>query len=134
VLEAGAVVVLQGVLLGLLAVGIVGVLTFALEQRLPYRRMLIITGVLIGGVLLTMVGHTMHVMQAVGWLPISPIRIVSIPYWMGVWLGIYPTWQGIVGQTGAACFVIGSYYLAEFLRARERSRAGGQAELAEAGM
>jgi high-affinity iron transporter len=40
----GASVVLEGVLLGCLFTATVGVLTFALHQRLPYRRLLIITG------------------------------------------------------------------------------------------
>jgi len=68
-----------------------------------------------------MVGNTVHVMQAVGWLPISPLSGVTPPHWMSVWFGFYPTWQGILGQIGAAVFVIGSYILAETMQAHERS-------------
>ncbi|MEP6986949.1 MAG: FTR1 family protein, partial [Chloroflexota bacterium] len=65
VLEAGLSIVLQGVALGLVGVAIVGVITFTLQRKLPYKKMLVVTGVLIGFVLLTMVGNTVHVMQVV---------------------------------------------------------------------
>ena len=48
----GSSVVLEGVVIGLLFTAAVGVLTFGLHQRLPYRRLLIITGVLLLFVLL----------------------------------------------------------------------------------
>ena len=40
----GSSVVLEGVTLGLLFTAAVGVLTFSLHQKLPYKRLLIITG------------------------------------------------------------------------------------------
>lgn len=127
VLDAGPAVVLQGVVLGLVGTAIVGFFTFHLQRRLPYKRMLVITGILIGGVLLVMVGNTIHTMQAVGWLPITPAGSASLPYWMGLWLGVYPTWETICGQSAAALFVIGSYYLAEFQQKRRvRQLARGQ--------
>lgn len=123
VLDAGPTVVLQGVLLGSLAVLFVGWLTFRLQKRLPYKTMLVWTGVLIGLVLVTMVGKTVHVMQAVGWLGITPIKGLVLPYWGGLWLGLFATWQGVLGQIAAAIFVIGSYYLAEYWQARQRPTA-----------
>ena len=60
-----------------------GVVTFALQAQLPYKKMLVVTGVLIGVVLLTMVGNTVHVMQVVGWMPITPITGLQLPYWIG---------------------------------------------------
>ena len=57
----------------------------------------------------------------VGWLPVSPAS-VELPYWSGVWLGVYPTWEGLGAQVGAALFVVGSYAVAEALRARKRRR------------
>ncbi|MEZ4515689.1 MAG: FTR1 family protein [Chloroflexota bacterium] len=78
-LEAGATVVLEGVALGLIAVAIVGVLTFKLQKRLPYKKMLVWTGVLIGIVLVTMVGKTIHVMQAVGWMASRPFAVLPSP-------------------------------------------------------
>lgn len=113
VLDAGLWTVIQGVLLGSIGVAIVGFITFSLQVRLPYKKMLIVTGVMIGFVLVTMVGHTAQAMQSVGWMPITPIPGLQIPYWMGQWFGLYPTVQGIGLQVLAAVFVIGSYFLAE---------------------
>jgi len=118
------------VAIGLLGTAIVGIITFALQVRLPYKKMLIVTGVMIGGVLLTMVGHTVHVMQTVGWLPITPINGVYMPFWMGQWFGLFATWQGIILQVGAAAFVIGSYCLAEYQNSRHRHRAHGKEQTA----
>jgi high-affinity iron transporter len=81
-------------------------------------KILIITGILIGTVLLQMVGSTVHVLQVVGWLPIHVILGLDIPYWLGTWFGIYPTWEGLSFQLAALIFVVGSYYLAEGLRKR----------------
>ncbi|MCB8979658.1 MAG: FTR1 family protein [Ardenticatenaceae bacterium] len=122
VLESGTAVVLLGTLAGLLGAALVGVIVFALQARLPYRQMLVYTGVLIGMVLLVMVGHTVHVWQVVGWFPIHPIRWLSLPYWTGSWFGIFATWEGLGLQLAAAAFVIGSYYLAEALQARKREQ------------
>src|SRR5881409_1951333 len=47
-LRLGTGVVLKGALLGLSLSGMVAVLTFVLQQRLPYRKMLITTGILLG--------------------------------------------------------------------------------------
>jgi high-affinity iron transporter len=121
VLEGGAVVVLGGTALGLTGTLLVGVVVFALQARLPYKKMLIVTGVMIGAVLLTMVGNTTHILQVVGWMPLHPIRWLILPYWAGLWFGLFATWEGIGLQAAAAVFVIGSYVLAEQLQHR-RSR------------
>jgi high-affinity iron transporter len=122
VLEAGSSVVLQGVALGLLGTAAVGVVTFSLQVRLPYKKMLIVTGIFIGAVLLTMVGNTTHVLQAVGWLPIHAVPNLYLPYWMGQWFGLYATWEGLILQVAAGTFVIGSYFLAEYQNKRQRDR------------
>jgi high-affinity iron transporter len=121
-LEAGAWTVLQGVTLGF--AGVVGVfaLVVALERRLPHKRMLVATGVLITGVLVVLVGNTVQTSQAVGWLPVTPVEGLTLPYWTGTWLGLYPTWEGLLAQAAALAFVLGSYVAAEALRARRRAR------------
>src|SRR5215212_9458033 len=43
-LQAGTATVLEGVALGLAGTAVVGVLTFALHRRLPYKKMLVLTG------------------------------------------------------------------------------------------
>ncbi len=121
-LESGTPIVLAGVSLGLLGVFAVGALTFRLEQKLPYKRMLIVTGVLMSLVLVVMVGNTLRTLQGVGWLSITPID-AEFPLWMGTWLGIFPTWETLGGQIAAFAFVIGSYYAAEWVRKRHVRRA-----------
>ncbi|MDX6438196.1 MAG: high-affinity iron transporter [Gaiellaceae bacterium] len=121
-LEAGVLAVLPGVLLGLAATFAVGAVTILLERKLPHRKMLIVTGVLMTWVLVILVGTTVQTFQVVGWLSVAPIDGVHLPYWAGTWLGIYPTWQGVLAQIGAATFVVGSYLAAEHVRARRRRR------------
>jgi high-affinity iron transporter len=121
-LSSGTGVVLAGVALGLALTAVVGALTFVLERKLPYKKMLIATGVLIALVLVVLVGNTARTMQGVGWLPIHPIDIET-PLWMGTWLGVYPTVETLAAQILAFCFVIGSYFAAEWMRKRELRRA-----------
>jgi high-affinity iron transporter len=120
-LEAGTGIVLAGVSLGLAAVAVVGVLTFKLEQKLPYKRMLVVTGVMIALVLVVMVGQTARTLQGVGWISITPMD-VDLPLWMGTWLGVFPTWETLGAQFAALAFVIGSYFLAEWVRKRQVRR------------
>lgn len=122
VLESSVGVVMTGVAAALAAVCLIGFVTFRLQVNLPYKKMLVVTGVLIGVVLLQMVGKTVHVFQMVGWLPIHTIGEITLPYWVGMWFGIYATWEGLGLQAAAAAFVIGSYYAAEW--ATHRRRAG----------
>jgi high-affinity iron transporter len=119
VLEAGVGVVLAGVGLGLLGTFLVGLIVFALQAKLPYKKMLVVTGAMISAVLVVMVGNTVHVLQVVGWLPIHPLSIINFPYWTGTWLGIYNTWEGVFLQLAAGVFVVGSYFLAEKQRDRK---------------
>lgn len=116
VLEGGVGVVVIGVMISLLAVYAVGWVIFRLHKNLPYMKILIITGVLMGVVLLQMVGSTVHIMQVVGWVPIHLVTGLQIPFWLGTWFGIFPTWEGLSLQFISAVFVIGSYYLAESIR------------------
>lgn len=126
VLEGGTAMVMIGVAVAMAAVVLVGVITFRLQVNLPYRNMLIVTGVLIAGVLLQMVGNTVHILQVLGWLPIHVIQSLSLPYWLGTWFGVYPTWEGIIFQALATVYVIGSYYLAEWMQKRNIAKKDSQ--------
>ena len=121
-LEAGVLAVLPGVMLGLAATFAVGALTILLERKLPHRKMLIATGILMTWVLVILVGTTVQTFQVVGWLPVAPIEGLRLPYWAGTWLGVYPTWQGVTAQVAAAAFVVGCYLAAEQARTRRRRR------------
>ena len=72
-LKLGGSVVLAGVAMGLVLTGIVAVLTFIAHRQLPYRKMLVFTGVMLGVVLLVMVGEQAQEMQLAHWLPTTPI-------------------------------------------------------------
>src|SRR6266516_74176 len=113
-LRLGGGVVLKGALLGLMLTGMVAVLTFVLQQRLPYRKMLITTGILLGVVLLVMVGEQAQEMQLAQWIPTTPIAFLEtyIPRWVGLWFAVFPTVETLVAQLIAAVLVIGSYFAA----------------------
>ena len=117
-LRLGGGVVLQGALLGLALSALVAILTFVMQQRLPYRNMLITTGILLGGVLLVMVGEQAQEMQLAHWISTTPVPwLVSlIPDWAGLWFAIFPTYETLIAQLIAAIIVIGSYYAARRVR------------------
>jgi high-affinity iron transporter len=116
-LRFGGAVILKGALLGIALSGIVAVLTFVLQQRLPYRKMLITTGILLGVVLLVMVGEQAQEMQLAHWISTTPIAwlVPSVPRWMGVWFSVFPTYETLIAQAIAAVLVVGSYYAARKL-------------------
>ena len=116
-LRFGGGVVLQGALLGIALSAIVAVLTFVLQQKLPYRKMLIATGILLGVVLLVMVGEQAQEMQLAHWISTTPVPslVPVIPKWMGLWFSVYPTYETLTAQGIAVVLVVGSYYAARKL-------------------
>jgi high-affinity iron transporter len=122
-LSAGTATVVEGAGLGLLMTLGVAVCTFVLQRKLPYKKMLIVTGVMIGFVLVVMVGQTARVMQGTGWIPLTPVASDrELPYWWGVWFGVYPTWETVGAQIAAAVFVVGSYVLAREIQVNRPKR------------
>jgi high-affinity iron transporter len=113
-LQMGGTIVLGGALLGILLSGLMAVLTFVAHQRLPYRKLLVSTGVMLGFVLLVMVGEQAQEMQLANWIPTTKIAALQnvIPDWMGVWFSVFPTVETLLAQLLAAVLVIGSYYAA----------------------
>ena len=93
---------------------------------LPYRRLLIITGVMLLFVLLVSVGEEVNEMQLAGWIGTTPIAGLNIPGWMGTWFSLFPNWQTFVGQFIALGLVIGSYVGAQYLRVWRPRRRGRQ--------
>jgi high-affinity iron transporter len=112
-LKDGNHIVFIGAGIGILLTAIVAVLTFILHKHLPYKKMLVLTGILLGIVLLVMVGESVQEMQQANWLPITPAGI-SIPDWLGTWFSVFPNLQCIFAQITAAVFVIGSYFIAKY--------------------
>jgi len=123
-LKLGAGTVLEGAMLGLFFTGIVAVLTFVAHHRLPYRKMLVLTGVMLGVVLLVMVGEQAQEMQLAGWISTTPIPALQkiIPGWMGMWFAVFPTVETLLGQALAATLVIGCYFAPRFRMSRRQSK------------
>ena len=111
----GSSVVLEGVTLGSLFTAAAGALTFALHQRLPYKRLLIITGAMLVVVLFVMVGEEVNEMQLAGWIGTTNIG-VHIPGWSGQWFSLFANVQTIAAQVLAVTIVLGSYVTVQHLR------------------
>jgi high-affinity iron transporter len=122
-LQYGASTVLEGVAIGLALTAIVGVLTFVAHHKLPYKRMLVFTGVLMGFVLMVMVGESAQELQLAGWIPTTPIG-VTFPGWIRTWLAIFPTVETLAAQALAVAAVVASYLVSEHIRVRRPARRG----------
>lgn len=125
-LQMGGTIVLEGVIIGAVATLLVALLTFVLHRRLPYKRMLVLTGTLLGLVLLVMVGEEVQEMQLAHWISTTTIMWLKdrIPDWMGLWFSVFPTVESLAAQVVAAALVIGSYFVAR-VRVRTQARPGG---------
>jgi len=119
--SAGTRACVLGSGIGLVATLGVGVVTFALQRKLPYKKMLIATGVLIAVVLAVMVGNTAHVLQGLGWLPSTPTAF-TVPLWANRWLGLFATYEGLALQLAALLAVAGSYVVARELQVKAPQR------------
>lgn len=121
-LRFGGSIVLKGTLMGLFLTSIVAVVAFVLHRRLPYRKMLVVTGIMLGVVLLVMVGEEAQEMQLAHWIATTEIPWLAnlIPGWAGMWFAVFPTVQTLAAQLLAAIIVIGSYYAASHPRAFQR--------------
>jgi high-affinity iron transporter len=123
----GSSVVLEGVVIGGLFTAAAGVLTFALHQRLPYKRLLVITGVMLLFVLVVSVGEEVNEMQLAGWIGTTTIHGFHIPGWMGTWFSLFNNWETFIGQAIALLLVLGSYVGAQYLRVWRPRQRGQQA-------
>jgi high-affinity iron transporter len=124
-LSSGSATVLEGVAIGLAGTVAVGLLTFWLHRKLPYKRMLVLTGVMVAIVLVVMIGGTALTFADLGWIPKHETPF-SVPEWMGSWFEIYPYWETIGAQLLAGLLVVGSYLVAEQLKVRRPRRRGEQ--------
>ena len=113
-LRLGGSVVAGGALVGLGATATVGALTFWAHRHLPYRKLLVLTGVLLGAVLLVMVGEQAQEMQLARWIPTTPVPALTslLPAWMGLWFSVFPSVETLTAQIIAAVLVLGSYFAA----------------------
>jgi high-affinity iron transporter len=124
-LKLGSSAVFRGASVGILLASSVALLTFVAHQRLPYRRMLVLTGVMLACVLLVMTGEEVQEMQLAHWLRTTeiPMLATTMPDWIGMWFAIFPNVEGLTGQIVAATLVFGSYFVSE-RRVRTRYTSG----------
>ena len=122
-LKLGGTPVGIGVLLGLAFTAAVAVLAFVGHRRLPYKRMLVATGVMLGAVLVVMVGEEAQEMQLAGWLPTTTLGWLdaTVPSWAGLWFAIFPTVETLAAQALAVFLVLGSYVIAG-IRSKRHAR------------
>jgi len=121
-LEGSTSSVLLGVLAGFLFIGTVGTLIIVFGAKLPYRKLLVVTGVLVVSIMVTFLGSAVRLFQTIGWLPVHPLRGLHIPNWTGVWLGIYPSWEGLLIPPLALVYVASAWLYLKFTV----RRAGGK--------
>ena len=126
-LQAGGSPVLAGTLIGLSLTAIVGYLTFVAQRKLPFRKLLVGTGVMLAGVLLVMVGASSGLLQEAGWIPTTELDL-PIPEWVSAWFGINPNVEGLATQSLAAVLIVGSYFLAR----RQHRGVGSEGEVGRA--
>ena len=113
-LEGSAWPVAVGVLAATTFIGLVGLGIFKFGAKLPYRKLLVVTGVLVVSIMVTFLGSTVRLFQTVGWLPIHPIEWLSLPAWTGMWLGLYPSWEGLLIPPLALVYVGGAWLWVRF--------------------
>jgi high-affinity iron transporter len=121
-LEGNRAAVAVGVAGGLGAILLIGALTFKFGVKLPYRRMLVITGVLVVSIMVSFLGSTTRLFQTVGWLPVHPVPGLHIPAWVGLWLGFYPSWEGILIPPLALVYVGGAWLWTKWQSARAQGK------------
>jgi len=114
-IQMGPTVVYYGAAAGLVLTVAAGYLTFVGHRHLPYKKMLILTGVLLTCVLFVMVGEEVNEMQLAGWIGTTNIPSLQwIPDWAGLWFSIFPNVQTFVGQALAILLVVGSYFVSRY--------------------
>ena len=101
-------IIASGAFIALLGLGI-----FKFGAKLPYRKLLVVTGFLVVSIMVTFLGSTVRLFQTVGWIPIHPIPI-EIPSWAGMWLGLYPSWEGLLIPPLALVYVGGAWLWVRF--------------------
>jgi high-affinity iron transporter len=108
-LEGSTTSVLLGALAGFLFIGIIGTLIVFFGAKLPYRKLLVVTGVLVVSIMVTFLGSAVRLFQTVGWLPVHPLPGLNMPNWVGVWFGLYPSWEGLLIPPLALVYVGGAW-------------------------
>ena len=85
-----------------------GVVAAALARR-AFGTLRWLVATLGGAALGVLAGESAHLLGAVGVLPLHALDGVAPPAWLRLWLGIHPTWEGVVAQLAAVLLAAGIY-------------------------
>ena len=91
-------------------------------MKLPYRKLLVVTGVLVVSIMVSFLGSTTRLFQTVGWLPVHPVPGLHVPAWAGLWLGLYPSWEGLLIPPLALVYVGGAWLWQKWTSARSQAQ------------
>lgn len=127
-LQVGTANVALGAAFALVLIAITGYFVFVAHQKLPYKKMLVFTGLMLGFVFEIMVGEQINEMQLAHWIPTHAFPL-DIPAWAGTWFSVYNNWETVIAQAAAAIFVIGSFYAARAIKPRGRRTSTAPASL-----
>jgi high-affinity iron transporter len=108
-LEGSKSAVLIGGGVAVLFLVLIGMLTFRYGVKLPYRKLMVLTGILVVSIMVTFIGSTVRLFQVVNWMPIHPVYSLHLPNWSGLWLGLYPSWEGLLIPPLALVYVGGMW-------------------------
>ncbi len=123
ILEGSTASVLLGVLGGFLFIGAIGTLIIVFGAKLPYRKLLVVTGLLVVSIMVTFLGSAVRLFQTVGWLPVHPLPGLNLPNWVGVWFGLYPSWEGLLIPPLALVYVGGAWLYLKLTSRRAQEKA-----------
>jgi high-affinity iron transporter len=109
-LEGSRFAVIIGSAVAVVFLVLIGALTFRFGVKLPYRKLMVLTGALVVSIMVTFIGSTVRLFQTVNWMPIHPVYSVHLPNWTGLWLGLYPSWEGLLIPPLALVYVGGVWW------------------------
>jgi high-affinity iron transporter len=92
---------------------------------------LVLTGALVVSIMVSFLGQTVRLFQTVNWISIHPIYSLHFPNWTGLWLGLYPSWEGILIPPLALVYVGGAWLFNRW-RSRKAESESPSAEIARA--
>lgn len=118
-MQVGTVNVVVGTAFSLVLLAVTGYFTFIAHKKLPFKKMLVFTGIMLGFIFEVMVGEQVNEMQLANWIPTHTFP-VTIPAWAGTWFSVFNNWETVISQIVAAIIVIGSYYAARLDRFKPR--------------
>jgi high-affinity iron transporter len=118
-LEGSKFAVIIGSGVAVIFLVLIGALTFRFGVKLPYRKLMVLTGALVVSIMVTFIGSTVRLFQTVNWMPIHPVYSIHLPNWAGLWLGLYPSWEGLLIPPLALVYVGGMWL---FNRWRSRKK------------